>query len=205
MVTNDERDTELYRYPNSDVLRNLKDIRDAAALEKWELTVVTARIEQGVPSGDFDLNHLKAIHKHLFQDVYPWAGEIRQTDIAKTTWFHSHDRIEMGMADVHRHLVESDYLQGLSRKEFAGQAGEIIGNVNFCHSFREGNGRTQFQYLKQLGERAGHSIDLTRFKRDTWIEASIDANRAKYEKMASCIDGAISRSRGLGRGSGMSL
>ncbi len=27
--------------------------------------------------GDFGIEYLQAIHRHLFQNVYPWAGEIR--------------------------------------------------------------------------------------------------------------------------------
>src|SRR5690606_15090999 len=35
------------------------------------------------PSGSFDLKHLRAIHRHLFQDVYDWAGELRTVEIFK--------------------------------------------------------------------------------------------------------------------------
>jgi len=37
-----------------------------------------AEIEIGAgPQGQFDAEHLKAIHRHLFQDVYEWAGHTR--------------------------------------------------------------------------------------------------------------------------------
>jgi cell filamentation protein len=34
--------------------------------------------------GNFDLAHLKAIHKYLFQDIYAWAGKIRDIDLSKS-------------------------------------------------------------------------------------------------------------------------
>ncbi len=43
------------------------------------------------------------------------------------------------------------------------------------------------QYLKQLGARAGHEIDLTRFERDSWIAASITSTRGDYTTMQAAI------------------
>ena len=40
----------------------------------------------------------------------------------------------------------------------------IVGDINYIHPFREGNGRTQLQYLKQLAEQAGHRLDLARIE-----------------------------------------
>ena len=192
-MSNAERDRTLYRYPGSSVLRNKLDIRDADAFDEAERMLVRQRLREGPPDGDFDLDHLRAIHRHLFQDVYEWAGELRQVDFRKTDWFHPYGRIEMGMADVHRRLLRQDFLRGLPADAFAEGAGVIIGDVNVCHPFREGNGRTQLVYLKQLGARAGHEIDLARLERDSWIEASIASIRAEYGKMAACIGEAICR------------
>lgn len=187
-MTNEERDKELYRFPDSDVLRNKLDIHDPDRLRDVEARLVATRAEEGVPTGNFDLDHLRGIHRHLFQDVYEWAGELRQVDFHKgNSAFHPYSRIDMGMADVHKRLSDQEFLKGLSPEKFASEAAEYMGDVNRLHPFREGNGRTQFQYLKQLGDRAGHSVDLTRFERDTWIQASIEAHGFKTDKMAKCI------------------
>lgn len=197
-MNNEERDQQLYRYPESKVLRNKLGIRDHADLQEVERLFVADRITEGVPTGKFDLRHLQGIHHHLFQDVYEWAGELRQVDFHKTSWFHPYDRIEIGMADVHKRLTQDDFLRGLPSDDFAAQAAEYIGDVNRLHPFREGNGRTQFHYLKQLGHQAGHEIDLTRFDRDTWIQASIEANDFKTEAMAGCIRrGMVSQTQPL--------
>lgn len=131
------------------------------------------RARQGIPSCNFDLNHLKAIHHHLFQEIFDWAGEIRTVEISKGgSQFQFRQFIATGMADVHRRLVVSDFLRGLSSADFATSAANIIGDVNYVNPFREGNGRTQMYYLKQLAEQAEHSIDLTRIDAKGWLDAS---------------------------------
>ena len=191
-MNNEDRDKHLYKYPGLDVLRNKFGIKDPEELERQERRFVQDRIHEGVPSGNFDLDHLQSIHHHLFQDVYDWAGDLRQVDIAKGgQWFHPASRINIGMEDVHRRLADQGFLKEKTPEDFGKGAGVIIGDVNLVHPFREGNGRTQFQYLKQLGQQAGHDIDLTRFERESWIEASIEANKAKYEKMQECIRHSI--------------
>ncbi|MBW3503326.1 Fic family protein [Pseudomonas sp. NKUCC02_KPG] len=45
--------------------------------------------------GDFSLKYLQAIHRFMFQDIYPWAGERRKVDIAKNdTIFLAQQEIE---------------------------------------------------------------------------------------------------------------
>ena len=166
-------DSDPYLYPGSTVLRNKLEIKETARLDHWERELVAQRVAEGMPTGSFDLPHLRSIHHHLFQDVYEWAGEIRTVEIAKGgSQFQSLRYIETGMADVHRRLARAEYLRGLSAVEFAGRAGEIIGDLNYVHPFRDGNGRTQLQYLKQLAAQAGHSLDLTRLDPGRWIAAS---------------------------------
>jgi cell filamentation protein len=107
------------------------------------------RVAEGAPTGNFDLAHLRTMHRHLFQDVYDWVGELRSVEISKDGHqFQFRRFIETGMADVHGRLIRLDFLSGLDAGEFARQAGQIIADVNYVHPFREGNGRTQLLYLE---------------------------------------------------------
>lgn len=143
---------------------------------------------QGVPKGNFDLGHLRAIHRHLFQDIYDWAGELRTVEFFKDGHqFQFRRYIETGMGDVHRRLVKAHFLKGLSPDDFARAAGNVIGDVNYVHPFREGNGPTQLQYLKQLAQQAGYALDLTKLDRAGWLQASRDAHQARFDGMAHCI------------------
>jgi cell filamentation protein len=169
-------------------------ITDAAALDRIERQLVTDRIAERPPPGDFDLIHLRAIHRHIFQDIYDWAGEIRTVEIAKVGHQVQFRRlIETGMANVHRRLETANFLAGLSRPAFARAAGEIIGDINYVHPFREGNGRTQLLYLAQLAERAGHKLDLTRLDPARWLAASRAAHGGDYTPMSAEIARTIRR------------
>lgn len=183
----------VYCYPpDFRVLRNRFDIRTQADLDATEREFVTQRLREPVPTGGFDLAHLQAIHRHLFQDIYDWAGALRTVEIEKGgDRFQFRRYIETGMADVHRRLMAQDFLRDLPSADFAREAGEILGDVNYVHPFREGNGRTQLQYLKQLAIQAGHPIDLTRLSRESWRAASREAHAGRYHEMADCIGQAI--------------
>ena len=99
--------------------------------------------------------------------------------------------ISQGMADVHHRIRNAEYLAGLSGRAFAKIAGEIIGDINYIHPFRKGNGRTQMMFLKQLAVHAGHPIDLTRIDKQAWMRASRDAHHTRYDAMSECIAAAI--------------
>ncbi len=193
-------DGDPYLYPGSTVLRNRLGITDAAQLDYRERELVTQRISEGTPAGGFDLAHLRAIHHHLFQDVYNWAGELRTVEIAKGGHqFQFRQFIETGMGDVHRRLERADFLRGLTRADFAEAAGQIMGDVNYVHPFREGNGRTQLQYLEQLAAQAGHPLDLARIAPARWLDASRASHGGDYGPMAAEI-GRSFEGRSYGRG-----
>ena len=76
-------DADPYVIPGTHVLRNRLGITEARKLDRVERRLAGDRIVQGAPTGSFDLSHLRAIHRHLFQDVYDWAGELRTVEIFK--------------------------------------------------------------------------------------------------------------------------
>lgn len=186
------RHEDPYVIAGTGILRNRLGIADARKLDRAERRLVGDRIAEGVPVGSFDLNHLRAIHRHLFQDVYEWAGELRTIEIAKGgSQFQFRQYIPTGMADVHRRLSRAGFLKHLPVREFAREAGVVMGDINYIHPFREGNGRTQAQYVKQLAEQAGHRLDLRRIDPVKWIEASKTSHAADYSLMGEVIRDAI--------------
>jgi cell filamentation protein len=181
-----------YLYPSTDVLRNKLGITDPDLLEAAERALVAQRAAEGIPSGAFDLIHLQAIHHHLFQDIYDWAGELRRVEISKGGHqFQFRRFIEIGMTDVYRRLTEKDFLKRLTPADFAKEVAHIVGDVNYVHPFREGNGRAQLFYLEQLAARAGHPIDLTRVDPSFWVDASRRAHVSDYASMAKEIARAM--------------
>lgn len=192
-----------YLFPDIRVLRNKLNIRDTDQLDRAERLLVTQRISEGAPPGNFDLAHLQRIHRHLFQDVYDWAGEVRTVELFRDHDYQFQEVIPAGVASLHQRLVKSNFLRGSSADEFSDVAGGIIGQLHYTHPFREGNERTHLQYLKQLGERAGHEVDLTRLDREkgNWIDAAIAASfENNFEPMEKMIRDAITLSHEIRRG-----
>lgn len=75
-----------YLDPESGLLRNKVGAQTKSALDDAEGALSFARLVQLMdhpvkPTGDLD--ELRAIHRHLFQDVYAFAGELRTVDIRK--------------------------------------------------------------------------------------------------------------------------
>jgi cell filamentation protein len=187
-----------YTYPNlsadpdrTDVLRNKYGIRSHKELRIEEYRATAFRMveiaEGDGPQGCFDKEHLKAVHGHIFQDVYEWAGHTRNEspivdghrvepigNLSKggTRFLHG-SRIEMGLDEAFKPIRNPDVLRGSSSEQFAEIAGKVMGELNYVHPFREGNGRAQEAFIGLLGHEYGHEIDFTVITEPRMIEASI--------------------------------
>jgi cell filamentation protein len=189
-------DTTYCYPPDFAVLINKFDIRDADALERAERLLTAARVNEGTPSGDFSQKHIQAIHRHIFQDVYAWAGELRSVNISKGgSSFMPHDRLPQGLHHVERSIKSGKYGQGMDHDQFGDFASKVISDLNYAHPFREGNGRTQMQVLSQLTDRAGFELATERINRDVWITASRVSHSGSDELLRGAITFAIDPDR----------
>lgn len=179
-----------YEYPNG-VLRNLLGITDAEALNRVEATyaaIRAAELFEHPISGRFDFDHLCAIHRSIFQDIYEWAGEPRQVDIIKGSSRFAHFRfIESSAKTIFDTLAAEQYLRGLPGEEFAARAAYHLGELNALHPFREGNGRAQRMFLSALARSAGFDLAWERISAEEMTEASIRslfaADNAGFERI----------------------
>src|SRR5215475_8474914 len=112
-----------YTYKNSTVLKNKLDLRSRAELDAFEAEISSARAEEPLPEGTLDFKHYWAIHHHLFQDVYDWAGQPRTVRIAKGgNPFCFPENIQGQATNLFEELRQANYLQGLEEEEFANRA-----------------------------------------------------------------------------------
>jgi len=75
-----------YLNPVTGVLINRLDIASPEHLQQVEADLTTAALADlgtRLLPGRYDLPHLRAFHREIFGDVYPWAGEIQVVAIAK--------------------------------------------------------------------------------------------------------------------------
>ncbi len=168
----DDRDP--YLYPTLDVLRNRLGIRQAQRLEQtaWEFTSLRAATIPLGPRGR-GLPHLCAIHRQLYQDLFDWAGKLREIDIYQgDTPFCHFAWIEKEGNALMRKLEEEDYLCEQPRETFVERLSWDYGEINVLHPFRLGNGLTQRIFFEQLAIHAGYLLDWRGIEPDAWSQAN---------------------------------
>src|SRR5581483_2543886 len=170
-----ENDT-IYCYPGTDVLRNKLDIKDAKELANFEAEISNQRAQEPIPWRNLDYAYYCALHRHLFQDVYDWAGEPRKIRIGKQgSWFCFPENIDAEMTKLFASLARQDNFTGLSKAEFARRSAHFLAELNAIHPFREGNGRTQLSFLGLIAEQAGHPLDFERIEPDKILIAIVES------------------------------
>lgn len=182
-----------YVYPGTDTLRNLANIRDPQELATFEAEATLRRgleLLRRPVEGDFDTAHLKAIHKHLFKDVYPWAGRFRTTVLAKrefesgpVTYFTAPHLLEHEAERIFSALHRAAILRGVPPYKFAREAALLLAGLNTLHPFREGNGRTQRAFLQAVARRAGHPLYFDTVSRERMVRASIHSTKGDSAMM----------------------
>jgi cell filamentation protein len=153
----------IYTDPETGILRNIADITDPDDLLFFESVTVAKRIQElhEKPIKIKGTDSLLSIHKHLFQDVYSWAGKKRKVEISKagkqffpTTYFDNAFRFIDTLISDYKRISKGDKIQ------IAEKLAEILDNVNYLHPFREGNGRAQRELLRLLALEKGLILNL---------------------------------------------
>lgn len=168
-----------YCYPDTNVLVNKFGIRNHRDLSLIERNVVSTRLAELYVSpieGNYDFDHLKKIHGYLFQDIYDWAGQERTVNISKGgTIFCPVQHILPYANGIFEKLENDNYLKGLDEKKFTNKAASLLADINELHPFREGNGRTQREFIRVLALNAGYDLDLNNVPNKLMIDASIQS------------------------------
>jgi fido (protein-threonine AMPylation protein) len=147
--------------------------------------------------GNFDLNHLQAIHAKTFREVIgDAAGELRTVDIVKrsdtgiVSHFVAAKDIEKGAALIADNIKAADNFRGLTKDEWASQIAQTYSQVNQLHPFRNGNDATNRAFVQALGKEGGFEIDYAKVNVQDWQKASIESfkgNTTGIEKIFNDI------------------
>ena len=180
-------------YPGTTVLINLLDLRDAALLEEVELALFLTRADEPFPAGNLDAAHYLSLHRHLFQDVYAWAGRIRTIRIGKGgNWFCYPGHIPNYLDRTFKDLGDPDTLRHLSPSEFAVRIGRFLAELNAVHPFREGNGRTQLAFAAMLADHAGLPFDTGKLEPSRVLDAMIESFAGDAGAIVALVEELIS-------------
>lgn len=152
-----------YTNPKTGILRNLQDIEDPDVLLFVESGAVTKRLQEldENPIKIKGIDSLFEIHRHLFQDIYVWAGKKRIVEISKDgKQFFPTSHFDNALRYIDQLIAEFKKIPKNNNKQLAEKLAEILDNVNYLHPFREGNGRTQREFLRLLSLEKGLTLNL---------------------------------------------
>lgn len=152
-----------YTGPKTGILLNLQDITDPDVLLFVESGAVTKRIRQlyEKPIKIKGIESLFEIHKHLFQDIYIWAGKKRIVEISKDgRQFFLTTHFENAFRYIDTLIADYKKIRKNNKKQIAEKLAEILDNINHLHPFREGNGRAQREFLRLLALEKNLKLNL---------------------------------------------
>lgn len=149
-------------------LENKLGITDSAELAREEERISKIRAVELFETGILDRLEpgkfiaLQAIHKHLFQDIYDFAGEMRRVNIAKGNFrFAPLMYLEAALQNIDK-MPQSTFDEIV----------EKYVEMNIAHPFREGNGRSMRIWLDLIFKKELHRVvDWSKVDKEDYLLA----------------------------------
>ncbi len=167
----------IYCYPDSNVLKNKLNIRDNKLLKaaEEEITLIKQmELLKNPIKGNFTKSHLMNIHKFIFEDIYTFAGKIRREQISKAdTMFYPPNLIDRELGKVFTKIKEKNMLKETDEEKVFDNLAYVMAELNIIHPFREDNGRSIREFIRQMAKRMGYDLNWGNVDKDELLEASI--------------------------------
>jgi len=166
---------ESYFIENTTTLKNKFNLVDKMELSKLERRITLEKLVMlylNPINGKFDSEHLKKIHSYLFNDIYYFAGEYRNVNITTfdNAFFEFYQNIKYRLEYTLNQMNEEfNNLQSYYYPEFLA---DFYYELIKTHPFREGNGRTIREFLREfvLAKMPNYELDFEKFDRTNMIE-----------------------------------
>lgn len=175
---------ESYFYPETydsatkqGVLRNLLGCQSVEQLKQTEfevssLRIVALRTSPTLVAHTFDAQHVRAVHRYIFQDIYEWAGQYRTVGMVKGfSSFADPTMIDRYLNDMHRKITQTAW-NTLDKTGFSAQIATVYALLNQAHPFREGNGRAGKAFLHHVAQLSNYTLQFDRVTPRQWNQAS---------------------------------
>jgi cell filamentation protein len=171
-----------YAYRGTAVLRNHLHTASADELfdgERETALQALAKLAAHPVRGRFDADHYTAIHARLFQDIYPFAGEYRTTEVYKDDPLTKAqfkfpvppENITLLSAVLKHEIPDHDALRGLDRKALSSKLADVMVGTHTAHAFRDGNSRATREFARTLAASLGYKLNFTDLKKDDLLPA----------------------------------
>ena len=186
MISEEENEKRWNDYfiPGTNVLKNKLGIVDKEELQKKETEITFYKLLQLQVEPiqmNFDIEHLKAIHFYLFCDIYPFAGEYRTVYMEKNhSYFAAVDDIDFKLKSIFE-IMNQEIKKVYSKYDFACFLAEFYVMLLNVHPFREGNGRTIREFIREYANEKSKSL-LFGEVNFSWANVDKDAINSVVDK-----------------------
>lgn len=145
--------------------------------EKYEADKVSERIAELLSQKTFTFSpaQLIAIHRHLFQGIYKFAGKIRDYNITKKEWVLRGETVYYTRAEEILDSLTHDFNNEKVFDYSALSLSEAVSHITlFCrdiwqiHPFGEGNTRTTAVFMIKYLRMLGFTTDNDLFAENSW-------------------------------------
>ncbi|MCU1476847.1 MAG: fic [Subtercola sp.] len=181
------------------------DIIDADRFREVEVEISHIRLIELAISpliGNFDADHYRAVHRLLFRDIFPWAGDFRiGPETAMIRFLPDAVNFEAGdpaaplvkysyysgpeMADAasvqFAQLAEILRARGWSREVTLNRVAESLGEFHAIHPFRDGNARAFCAFGALFGQRIGYLPDYAEYQLDSEKQVELVHAQLNYQ------------------------
>lgn len=185
----------IYTDKATGVMKNLLGITDKEQLHIAEHRITAGRESELLKRNPKvkSLNEIQKIHKHLFQDIYMWAGHLRTVDISKETLFFPVSRFANATLHLNGQITKCRACDKNDRQTLAMELAKALDTLNHFHPFREGNGRAQRLAMRLLAREKGYDLDLNPPKDpkvyEAYMKGTIEGDaKLLAELMAGCLE-----------------
>ena len=179
-----------YCYLGTNILINKADIRDAETLEKLDrlqTTYALSRLYLTEINGTFGIEHYKAIHKYLFNELYDFAGEFRYENISKDGIPFCRPEFVYRQLNVLLEQMKKQSYKISSEEELLEFLSYFYSEINLVHPFREGNGRTLREFIRQYVLEINKRISFGHYE----LDFSMLSENDKSMHILACEKSAI--------------
>lgn len=166
----DELSQSKYCYQGTSVLINKKNILDKEQLKAEEVELTTYKLsllnlDDDVLDKKYNFDHYLSIHRFLFDELYDFAGCIRNENVYKCREPYATGKTPFCQVYLIRDMLNQtlqemniNYRKITNRERYVLFLSKYFLDLNIVHPFREGNGRTLREFLREYVERINKDL-----------------------------------------------